>query len=136
MTDLAPALDVLRDRVPGLQAVYVFGSAATGATHPESDVDLAVLARRPLGAVERFEIQEAAASALGTDVDLVDLRAATTVMRAEVLRTDRVVLDLDPVVRARFEMQALSAYAQLNQERAGILADIAARGRVHGTTTP
>jgi uncharacterized protein len=128
---LAPALPLLREAVPDLAAVYLFGSAAEGTETAESDVDHAVLAARPLDPVARFDLQERLALALGRNVDLVDLRAASTVMQAQVVAHGQVVLDVDPRARAEFEMVTLSAYALLNEERAGILADIRARGRVH-----
>ena len=127
-----PSLRPLLDRLPDVQAVYAFGSRAEGTGHAGSDLDLAVLTDRPLDAVERFEAQEALAAALGLDVDLVDLRSASTVMRAEVLRTARVLYDADPTARAFWETAALSAYALLNEERRGILDDVRQRGRVHG----
>ena len=130
--DLGSALDGLGRDVSGVAAVYLFGSHAEGTAAPDSDVDLAVLANRPLGAAERFDVQERIAARLGCDVDLVDLRAASTVMQAQIVSTGRVVLEADPGARARFETAAYSAYALLNEERAGILADIAARGSVYG----
>ena len=125
-----PDLRPLLDRVPGVAAVYLFGSRAGGVARPDSDLDLAVLPPRPLGAVERFDVQEALAAALGLDVDLVDLLSASTVMRAEVLRTGRVVYDADPTARTFWETWTMSAYALLNEERAGILGDVRERGRV------
>lgn len=126
--DLRPLLD----RVPGVAAVYAFGSRAAGAGRADSDFDLAVLPPRPLDPVARFDAQEALAAHLGVDVDLVDLLSASTVMRAEVLRTGRVVHDADPTARAFWETWTMSAYALLNEERAGILDDVRERGRVHG----
>ncbi|MGB3543779.1 type VII toxin-antitoxin system MntA family adenylyltransferase antitoxin [Rubrivirga sp.] len=126
--DLSPLLDAL----PDLEAVYVFGSRATGDARPDSDLDIAVLAPAPLDPVERFYVQERLAGHLGLDVDLVDLRSASTVMRAEVLRTGAVVLDRDPTTRAFWEVTAMSAYALLNEERRGILEDVKRRGRVYG----
>ena len=125
--DLGPLLA----RVPDAQAVYVFGSRADGTARAASDLDLAVLAPAPLDALARWEAQEALAAALGVDVDLVDLRSASTVMRAEVLRSGRVVLDADPTARAFWETWTMSAYALLNEERQGILDDVRQRGRVH-----
>ena len=127
-TDLSPLLDA----VPDLEAAYVFGSRATGDARPDSDLDVAVLAPRPLDPVDRFRFQERLAAHLGLDVDLVDLRSASTVMRAEVLRTGRVVLDRDPTARAFWEVTAMSAYALLNEERRDILEDVRRRGRVYG----
>ena len=126
-----PDLRPLLARVPDAQAVYAFGSRADGTARAASDLDLAVLAPAPLDAVARWEAQEALAAALGVDVDLVDLRSASTVMRAEVLRSGRVVLDADPTARAFWETWTMSAYALLNEERQGILDDVRQRGRVH-----
>ena len=60
-------------------------------------------------------------------MDLVDLLSASTVMRAEVLRSGRVVWDADPTARAFWETWTMSAYALLNEERAGILEDVHAK---------
>ena len=127
-----PDLRLLLDRVPGVQAVYLFGSHADGSARPDSDLDLAVLAAAPLDPLDRWHAQEALAAEAGVDVDLVDLRSASTVMRAEVLRSGRVLLDLDPTARAFWETWTMSAYALLNEERQGILDDIRVRGRIHG----
>ena len=123
------APDLLLDRVPDVQAVYAFGSRADGTARPDSDLGL--LAAAPLDPLARWDAQEALAAALGTDVDLVDLRSASTVMRAQVLRSGVVVVDLDPTARAFWETWTMSAYALLNEERQGILDDVRRRGRVH-----
>lgn len=46
------------DRVPGLAAVYLFGSRAREDSGPGSDIDLAVLTLGDLDAVERWKLQE------------------------------------------------------------------------------
>lgn len=130
-TNLDRLAPILRAALPGLVAAYVFGSAARAENTPASDLDLAVLTDAPLDALARFDLQERLATLAGRDVDLVDLRAASTVMQAQVVHTGRVWLDADPPARRAFEVYVLSAYAALNEERAGLLADITARGRVH-----
>lgn len=118
--------------LPDLQAVYLFGSHAVGQAGADSDLDLAVLAARPLDPLERWEVQESVAGLIGCDVDLVDLRAASDVLRAQVLAHGRVVFDADPPARQAFEAYALSSYALLNEERALILDDVRKRGYVYG----
>jgi predicted nucleotidyltransferase len=129
-------LDMIRERikeaVPDVIAIYQFGSTVEGTEHGESDLDLAILAQRPLENLDRWELQEDLAVEVGRDVDLVDLRSATTVMRAQVLETGTVVAETDRTARQQFEMRVCSAYAMLNEERAGILEDVRARGRVYG----
>jgi predicted nucleotidyltransferase len=129
---LRGAVDLLRARLPDLVAVYLFGSLATGQTSPESDVDLAVLGRERLEPADRWDIQERLAARLHRDVDLVDLRSASAVMRVQVLERSNLLFDGDPQARALFEATALSAYARLNEERKWILLDVHARGSVHG----
>ena len=129
---LDAVVDTLRRRVPGCMAIYLFGSYATGASTPESDVDLAVLGAAPLGDVERWDLAQTLAVALGCDVDLVDLRRASTVMRVQVIDSGKLLFESDATQRQEFEAVALSDYARLNEERRGILEDIRARGSVYG----
>ena len=130
--DYQGAADAILQAVPQVTAVYLFGSRASGQAGPESDVDLAVLAARSLDPLVRWRVQEEVAALLHCNVDLVDLRSASTVMRARVLETAVVLHDADPAGRATFEAAALGAYARFNEERRGILDDVRARGSVHG----
>ena len=124
-------IEQIRQSVPDLIALYRFGSQAKGAARPESDVDLAVLARDPISNLCRFELAQELATQLHRDVDLVDLRAASTVMRMQVISTGECLDAPDEPARREFEMYAYSDYARLNEERRGILEDIRKRGLVY-----
>jgi predicted nucleotidyltransferase len=118
--------DTLRAELPQLEpfmpvAVYLFGSLSRGAGHADSDIDLAFLPARPCDPVEVFEVANRLAERLGRQVDLVDLRRASTVMRKEVLRTGTLLHESDSARRMEFEMLALSDYARLNEEREPVL---------------
>ena len=121
-----------RQAIPNLVALYRFGSQAKGETRPESDVDLAVLTRSPIPNLRRFELAQDLAVLVHRDVDLVDLRVASTVMRMQVLSTGTCLMSFDEAARQEFEMYAYSDYARLNEERREILKDIAKRGFVYG----
>ncbi len=116
--------------MPSTIAVYVFGSLAAGTLTADSDVDLAVLAPQPLAGEARWHLAQSLAIGLGRDVDLVDLRQASTLMRVQVLGSGQLLLELDRGARQEFEAVALAAYARLNEERRGIIDDIRARGSV------
>ena len=126
----------LRESVTGLRVVYRFGSHATEAERADSDLDLAVLTDPPLDPDARMHLRwtvaERVAALVRRDVDLVDLGSASTVFRAHVVTSGERLWCADVAEAERFEMYALSAYARLNEERAGILRDIHARGRIRG----
>jgi predicted nucleotidyltransferase len=126
------AVAEIRAALPGVIAVYRFGSSADGSAGPESDVDLAVLAPGPLGAAERFDLQERLARALRRPIDLVDLRSASPVMAIQVVARGVLLFDADEAARGRFEDFVYGADARLNEERRGILERIAAEGSVYG----
>jgi predicted nucleotidyltransferase len=128
-----PALiERLRQSVSGLIALYRFGSQVTGTARPDSDVDLAILTRDPIPAMRRFELAQDLAIQLHCDVDLVDLRSASTVMRMQVISTGTCLDAPDEQARREFEMYVYSDYARLNEERRDILKRIAAHGLVYG----
>lgn len=122
----------LRSSIRGLIAVYRFGSTASGQMSDESDIDIAFLADAPMDPVERFELQERLAGFVRRDVDLLDLREASTVMRMQVISTGRVLATFDRERQEAFEDLTYSAYARLNEERREILDQVRREGRVHG----
>lgn len=130
--DYEPAVALLREHRPDTGIVYLFGSRARGDACATSDIDVALLCDTPVPPLERFDLQESIAAALHTSVDLVDLRAASTVLRAQVLEHGIILYERDANQRALFEMTTLSDYARLNEARRQILDDIHRTGRVHG----
>ncbi len=128
----AATVTFLREAVPGLSAVYRFGSAGTPFERPGSDLDIAFLAEKPLPNVRRWELAQELSILLGRDVDLVDLRKSSTVMRLQVVAHGERLYCAQVLEVERFEDLALVSYARLNEERRGILDDIRRRGNVHG----
>lgn len=125
-------VDHLRRALPGVIAVYRFGSTAHGTASGTSDIDIGVLAQTRIPAALRFDVQEQVASHLGRDVDLVDLAAVSPVMAIQAVARGQLLYDGDSSVRGRFEDLTFGAYARLNEERRGILERIAAEGTVYG----
>lgn len=124
-------VQTLRARLPNLLAVYAFGSRVLGAARDDSDLDLAVLVAGYADAWVLFELAGELADQVGCPVDLLDLRAASTVMQHQVL-TNGVRWWAKDSQAALFEAAMLSEKTALDAARAGLIADIRNEGRVHG----
>ena len=124
--------DFLIRHIPHLIAIYQFGSQVRGTARPASDLDLAVLAREPISNELRFDLAQELAVQLHRDVDLLDLRIASTVMKMQVLTTGQCLETRDERAKAEFEMYAYADYARLNEERKELLKGITERGFVYG----
>ena len=75
----------LRETVPGLMGVYAFGSRTEGTAQPDSDLDLAVLVAGYAEPLQLWDLAAELADLTRCDVDLLDLRAANTVMQHQIL---------------------------------------------------
>ncbi len=95
MIDDGGIVTLLRREFPDIAAAYRFGSTINGIEQPGSDIDLAILLELPIDPVRRFAVQERLAGELRRDVDLVDLAAASTVMRMQIVSGGRVLATFD-----------------------------------------
>jgi predicted nucleotidyltransferase len=127
----AAIVQVLQTRVPNLLGIYAFGSRITGTAGYESDLDLAVLVAGYAEPLVLFDLAGDLADVAGCPVDLLDLRAASTVMQYQILTSGQRWWAKD-VQAALFEAAALSEKTALDTARAGLLADIQQRGSVYG----
>jgi len=107
---------------PSVKLVYIFGSYASNQTHMASDIDLAILPAKKLSPVARWEIQQLMAEQLDHDVDLVDLLSASTVMQKEIISKGVCLYSSNNELES-FEVQVMSMYQRLNEERADLLAE-------------
>lgn len=132
--DLQPIVHLLKERLPGLMAVYAFGSRVVNHgeySRTDSDLDLAVLVEGYADPLTLFELSGALADVAGCSVDLLDLRAASTVMQHQVLTTGERLWAKD-VQAGLFEAAMLTEKLHLDERRRGLVEDITARGSVYG----
>ena len=109
-----PVLQVLQQRFPEALAFYVFGSQASGQADDQSDVDLAVLMPGYAEADALWEASLALAAVLNRHVDLLDLRASSTVMQHQVLTTGQRLWG-DALAAGLFECFALTEKLHLGR---------------------
>jgi predicted nucleotidyltransferase len=84
-------LETVFENYPGIQAVYLFGSSASGRTNAESDLDLAVLADDTSLRGRKLDILAELAGKGFCNVDLVFLPADDIVLQHEAVRLNRIV---------------------------------------------
>lgn len=112
--------------------IYLFGSTVAGHDHQDSDIDIAFLSdQKQLDHYERFMVAQKVASRLHRDVDLVDLKQASTVFQAQVVSNGKVIYCTNEQKKAEYEWRALKMYAKLNEERTEILRNINESGSVY-----
>jgi predicted nucleotidyltransferase len=139
--DRAAVMAACRRAYPDLQAVYLFGSRASGESRPRSDFDLALLlpfeSAREAECLPLSPLRSILERDLGQEVDLVNLRIVPTVFAKEIVATGERIDCADPAAADDFEAITFSLYQELNVERAGILRDFEEAGLAFAPeTTP
>lgn len=111
---LSPQLEHIFRQRP-VQLAYLFGSQATGQTHADSDVDIAVLLNDGLTGDERFAERLSLIGALSqvfrTDhVDVVILNEASPLLAYEALRYGVLLYCVEEDARIEFQVRTLRVY--------------------------
>ena len=130
------ATQLILQKLPNALAIYVFGSRTSGNSSNDSDLDLAVLVAGYADVVGLWNLSTEIASSINCDVDLLDMRAASTVMQHQILSTGIRVWQSDEQGVALdvglYECAMLSEMTNLNEARAGLIADIKSSGKIYG----
>ena len=124
-------VDTLKQEIPELQALYLFGSQNDGTASSKSDVDIAYLSTVSLSSLERWEIAEKLASLLSLDVDLITLSQTNTIFRYQILSTAERIYGEGYEVES-FETLAYSFYLRFQEERKPIVDAIIENRSVFG----
>lgn len=120
MLDKKSLIQSIQHLMPDVRLIYLFGSQADGSATPSSDIDVAVLLKKKLDPVARFDLEQTLAIDLHQEVDLVDLLTASTVLQNQVVMHGKLLFGSENE-QTKFEMQVMSMYQHLNEERADIL---------------
>ncbi len=78
-----------------LQLAILFGSVAKGQGRVDSDLDIAVLGKKPLCADEHIQIISALAEATGRPIDLIDLKVVGVPLLGQILKHGRRLFGTD-----------------------------------------
>ena len=112
--------------------IIVFGSYAKGLSRRNSDIDIAFYSEDTvLSSYDLFIIAQELAELLKIEVDLIDLRRASTVLKAQIFTNGKVIFADDELLLKKQQMTALRMYAELNEQRKEILNRIEESGCVY-----
>ena len=128
---VATLLAELHTLFAALSAAYVFGSAVHNQMHAESDIDVAIDIGRELTSAERWHATQRLSLCMMRDVDLIDFRVASDVLRHQILTTGRRLFARNEAAQSSYEAAVLSEYFDFIAQRAPLMQDIARRGYVY-----
>ena len=124
-------IHTLRQAFPTALAIYAFGSRIQGTARPDSDLDLAILIEGYAPPLQLWDLANQLANQLNYPVDLLDFRAANTVMQHQILTTGQRLWGLEPQA-SLYECFVMSEKTHLDEARAKLLTDIEQQGAVYG----
>jgi len=107
--------------------IYIFGSVSKDKGRKDSDIDIAIMTDRQIDEYKLFILSQKLADILKREVDLVDLRKASTVFKVQIIKTGKIIYNSDNLRKMYFQMRAMRDYALLNEERLEIINKIKSR---------
>ena len=125
---LSHARDAVLGMLPDVWAVYLYGSVARGDAGPRSDLDLAVLLPPGCRLERPWALAGQLASALGLEVDLVDLREVGDVLRMQVLQDGVMLYNAHPGEVLAWEAGAMTRYGHYRREVSDLIKDFRKTG--------
>ncbi|WP_121958036.1 nucleotidyltransferase domain-containing protein [Petrotoga sp. 9PWA.NaAc.5.4] len=114
-----------------VDVIYLFGSSVKNIMREDSDIDIAFLSEKSVDAFDLFLLSQKLADLVGREVDLIDIKKASTVFQTQIISTGLVIYSYDEKKRAIFEMITYKSYARLNEEREEILNKIKESGSIY-----
>ena len=103
------------------ELIYIFGSYAKNSERDNSDIDIAILSEREIEEYKLFLLAQKLADKLKKEVDLVDIKKASTVFKAQIIQ-GKLIFNKDNYKKMNFELKTFREYVKLNEERKEILA--------------
>ncbi len=131
-TDRQHLLDTARDALlaafPNAWAIYVYGSFARGDESLSSDIDLALLLPPDEKIGDLLTVISEVSTHVHREIDLVDLRKVSDVLRREVLAEGRILYSSCPDRVLEWEGNAISRYQRYREEVRDLLEDFQSTG--------
>ncbi|HMQ22522.1 MAG TPA: nucleotidyltransferase domain-containing protein, partial [Planctomycetota bacterium] len=117
LDDVLPSLvSSILHTLPKLHGIWLFGSFARGQATDDSDIDIAVLGPRAFDPVTIFDLGLKLGVLARRDVDLVDLRRASLVLKKEILTSGKLLIANQAEACEQFAADAMALYVAFRDE--------------------
>ncbi|MHB8204848.1 MAG: type VII toxin-antitoxin system MntA family adenylyltransferase antitoxin [Desulfomonilaceae bacterium] len=104
------ALDSVFQKYPEIQAVYLFGSVATGKAKAGSDLDIGIVPKTPSLHERKLDILTDLARLGFCEVDLVFLDVEDIVLRFEIVKHNKVIYQTSDFEKGEYYSRILRQY--------------------------
>ena len=85
----------LLQQYPAIELAILLGSAAKNQLSKSSDIDIAISTREPLTTILKREIIQTLGNHFGRPIDVINLREASPLLTAEILKSSKRLLGSD-----------------------------------------
>ncbi|MBI5346703.1 MAG: nucleotidyltransferase domain-containing protein [Chlamydiae bacterium] len=109
-------------------AIYLFGSFASNTQRQDSDLDLAILSDEKIDKIKLWELAQKIAVKIQRDVDLIDLKNASTVFQFQIFNEGKLIFCTDQIKLDFFINTTDALYLDLNEWRKEMIEDIKKSG--------
>lgn len=101
--------------------IYIFGSIVANRVRDDSDIDIAILTDKKIDEYQLYMISQQLADELKREVDIVDLKDASTIFKAEIIKNGKLIYNSDNLGKMYYQLEVLRDYTFLNERRQEII---------------
>jgi uncharacterized protein len=114
-------IEITKKYYPSCQAIYLFGSYASGNNKKISDIDIAILldpiVAKKIDSFLLTDFHQDLENYFNKNVDLVNIRNANSTLQMQIIFNSEIIYNNNNLEKENFEMTAISLYQKLNEER-------------------
>lgn len=101
--------------------IYIFGSIVANRVRNDSDIDIAILTEKKIDEYQLYMVSQQLADELKREVDIVDLKDASTIFKAEIIKNGKLIYNSDNLGKMYYQLEVLRDYTFLNERRQEII---------------
>ncbi|HPK87733.1 MAG TPA: nucleotidyltransferase domain-containing protein [Atribacterota bacterium] len=101
--------------------IYIFGSIVANRVRDDSDIDIAILTEKKIDEYQLYMVSQQLADKLKREVDIVDLKDASTIFKAEIIKNGKLIYNSDNLGKMYYQLEVLREYTFLNERRQEII---------------